>query len=79
MRHGTKLATTMAVALTVFSGIAAVGATTGLLTGGPEPTAGKVRLVDQATPARGGNAPTVVPGGSDPSGTNQMASSSAPG
>ena len=50
MRHGTKLATALAVALTVFSGIAAVGATTGLLTSGPDPSAGKVRLVDQATP-----------------------------
>lgn len=79
MRHGTKLATAMAVALTVFSGIAAVGATTGLLTSGPEPTAGKLRLVDQAIPERRGNSPTAAPGGAEPSGVSQTASSSGPG
>jgi hypothetical protein len=79
MHHRTKLATAGAVALTLMSGIAAFGATTGLLIGEPERSAGKERLADQAMPASGRGTPTDVPGGSDPNGAAQTAIGSGPG
>jgi hypothetical protein len=78
MQHRTKLATAVAVALTLMSGIAAFGATTGLLIGEPERSAGKERLVEQATPASGRDTPTDLPGGSQPNGATQTASGSGP-
>ncbi len=79
MRHGTKLATALAVTLTVFSGIAAVGATMGVLTSTPDPSTGKVRLVDRATPERREDTLTGVPSGEQPSGRTQKAGRSDPG
>lgn len=76
MRSGTKLATALAITLTVFSGIAAVGATTGLLTDAPRPTSGTVHLVDRTTPARRGGAAATAGSSEEPNGVTGKAGGS---
>jgi len=75
MRSGPKLATALAVMLTVCSGIAAVGATTGLLADPPAPPSGTVHLVDRTTPGRrpSVSTPPASNAGAKPSSRNAVA------
>ncbi len=79
MRHRTKLATTVALALTISSGIAAVGATTGLLAVGPESSPGTARVIDKKD-AGGREAPPVgTPAGTDPGAAAGLGNRAVPG
>ena len=79
MQRRTKLATAAAVVLTLMSGIAAFGATTGLFVGEPEPSAATERSGDQVTPAGGRDTRTGGPDRSEPNGATQTASASGRG
>ncbi len=79
MRHGTKLATTVALALTISSGIAAVGATTGLLAAGPESSPGSARVIDETNDGGRETLPIETQSGTEPGTAGRTGGRAAPG